>query len=157
MTKRRRILLLLTGTILSPSAVLAGAWSYESFENDGALDWVGEFKDNPNPEFIRQALALAASGKYIDSFAGECAVAAAEVVAASLGRPCKGFPAELGAIVARAHSEMRPLAPLASTALTGVLGLHSELRQNWSLHAEDLAKWEASVNDLRARLLQPAA
>ena len=156
MTNRRAFLLLLAA-MASPSAALAGAWSYESFENDGALDWAGEFVDNPTPAFVRQSLALAVSGKYIDNFAGECTIAAAEVVAASLGRPCKVFPKELAPIVAKARSEIRALSPLAKSALARVLGPQSELRQNWSVHADDLAKWEASVHELQARLSQSVA
>lgn len=154
---RRRDLLLVSAVLVVPSVSLAGAWSHESFDNDGALDWVAEFQENPTVQALRRTLALGITGKYIESFAGESVIAAAEVVAASLGRPCKGFPQELASIVAKSGSQFRTLASLAQSALAGVLGPGSELRENWSLRAEGLARWEGSVNELVKRLSQPVA
>ena len=141
MLNRRQSLLALSTVLVAPSVSVAGAWSHESFENDGALDWVAEFQESPTAEFLRRTLAVGTTGKYIESFAGESVIAAAEVVAASLGRPCKGFPQELGAIVAKSGTQFRSLALPAQQALSGVLGPKSELRQNWSVHAEKLARW----------------
>lgn len=157
MQSRRQTLFFISAAVVAPSISLAGAWSHESFENDGALDWAAEFQKKPTLQFLRQTLALAITGKYIESFAGESVIAAAEVVAASLGRPCKGFPQELVGVVATLGAQFRALAPLAESALTGVLGPKSELRESWSLHADGLARWKGSVNDLLMRLSKPVA
>ncbi len=156
MNHRRNLLLAIPALFLSPS-LLAGSWSYESFANDGALDWVGDFSDEPTPEFIRRTLVPATSGEYVESYVGQAAIAAAEFVAASLGYPCQGFPKELLPLVAELREQVRSLTPLAQAAVAGVLGTQSELRQSWSLHAEDLAIWVASVQELQARLSKTAA
>ncbi|MED5617648.1 DUF4259 domain-containing protein [Ideonella sp. BN130291] len=157
MQMRRRVLSGISMPLVLPSVSRAGAWSHESFENNSALDWVAEFQGAPTGQFLRRTLALGTSSEYIESFVGESVVAAAEVVAASLGRPCKGFPEELRAIVAESGAQFRPLASFARLALTGVLGPKSELRQNWSVHAEKLSRWEGSVNELLKRLSPPVA
>lgn len=157
MQTRRRVLLLISAALVTPSFALAGTWSHESFENDGALDWAAEFQEKSTLQFLRQTLALATTGKYIESFSGESVIAAAEVVAASLGRPCKGFPQELVAVVAKLNTQFRSLAPLAKSAVAGVLGPKSELRESWSLHAEGLERWKGSVNELLIRLSSPRA
>jgi len=157
MRGRRRALLFLLVALVTPSVTSAGAWSHESFENDGALDWAAEFQQNPTAEFVRRTLASGANSRHIESFVGESIIAAAEVVAASLGRPCKGLPPEVVSLVARFGAQYRMLASLAQSALAGVLGSGSELRENWSLHADGLARWESSVNELVKRLSRPAA
>ncbi len=153
MSTRRESLLFLAATVAAPKPSLAGAWSHESFANDGALDWVAEFLNTPTPDFLRGTLAKGTKGEYLDNFTGECVIAAAEVVAASLGRPSHQFPKELASVVSKWATQFKLLAPLARSALNGgVLGAKSELRENWSLHAEDLARWKTSVNELLKRL-----
>ena len=149
---RRRFLFSFSILVL-PSTTLAGAWSHESFDNDGALDWVEYFKQKPTVAFLYETLELAVNSKYIDHFAGECTIAAAEVVAACLGRPCKSFPEDLKPFIANIRiDDALLLAPLARAALSSVLDNKSELRRSWSLHAEDLAIWKANVNELQVRL-----
>jgi hypothetical protein len=157
MPNRRHLILTALSVLTAPSISSAGAWSHESFENDGALDWADEFEEKPTVDFVRRTLARGATGKFIESFDGECVIAAAEVVAASLGRAGKGFPLTLEPVVAKLRAQIRALAPQAQTALDGVLGSQSELRQSWSLHAEDLHDWESSVKELRQRLSPRAA
>lgn len=153
MSTRRESLLFLVALVAAPTPSLAGAWSHESFANDGALDWVAEFRNTPNPEFLRSTLVQGTKGEYVESFAGECIIAAAEVVAAGLGRPSPQFPKELASVVSKSATQFKLLAPLARSALTGgVLGTKSELRENWSLHAEGLARWKRSVDELLKRL-----
>ncbi len=158
MSTRRESLLFFAALVAIPVRSLAGAWSHESFANDGALDWAAEFQNTPTTEFLRSTLAQGTTGEYIESFAGECIVAAAEVVAASLEHPSPQLPKELAAVVLKSAAQFRSLAPLARSALTsGVLGPKSELRENWSLHAEGLARWKGSVNELLTRIEPRAA
>lgn len=157
MRSRRQILLAMPATQLGISYTHAGTGSHESVENDGALDWAGDFEDRPPVAFLRATLARGTSGKPLESFDGESIIAAVEVVAASSGHPCKGFPQQLAPIVARSSLQFRALAPQAKAALAGVIGAKSELRESWSLRADDLARWTSSVKDLMARLSAPAA
>jgi hypothetical protein len=65
-------------------------WGSDSFENDGALDWIADFCDAPAKELVLNALARVAEMDFFDSpSAPECSVgiAAAEVVAALKGEP----------------------------------------------------------------------
>jgi hypothetical protein len=117
-----------------------------------ALDWVGDFKENPTLPFLKKTLESAPAGKYVESDIGEKVIAAAEVVAASLGRHSQDFPNELMAVITRSKKQFEALAPLARAAVLRVNGATSELRENWSLHAEDLDEWEKSVNGLVSRL-----
>lgn len=153
MPSRRNVLLV--ALLALPMRSYAGAWSHESFENEGALDWVLEFQRKPTPAFVRQALARGVAGGGIDSFDGDSIVAAAEVVAASLGRPCKGLPAALLPMIAPSKKGFAQLAPLADSGVVGVLGPSSELRELWTRQAEALARWESAIRDLRARLSPP--
>ncbi|WP_457426084.1 DUF4259 domain-containing protein [Roseateles sp. P5_E7] len=157
MLNRRQMLFIVSAACLKTSRAYAGTWSHESFENDSALDWVRKFEEQPTAAFLRSTLARGTAGKAIESFDGESIIAAAEVVAASLGHPCKAFPQQLSPIVTKFGAKFRVLAPQAKTALAGVLGSKSELRENWSLHADNLSRWEGSVNELLARLSRPAS
>jgi hypothetical protein len=153
MYNRRAFLgLLAASLVIASRGAFAGAWSHESFGNDGALDWVAEFVEQPTYEFLRTTMLAGTSGKYIDSFAGESIIAAAEVVAASLGAPCKDLPPEILAFVASRGTEYRKLRSLANSAIAGILGSSSELRENWSANREALARWEGAVNELLGRL-----
>jgi len=152
MLNRRQMLCIVSAASLGASGAYAGAWSHESFENDSALDWVAEFQEQPTAAFLRSTLARGTTGKLIESFDGESIIAAAEVVAASLGYAGKGFPQELAPIVAKSGVTFRALAPQAKAALNGVLGAKSELRESWSLHADGRTRWEGSVRGLLSRL-----
>jgi hypothetical protein len=87
-----------------------GAWGVKTFENDGAMDWLGEFQDAPSetrilntfsarPVVIQPGLIGKLMGKKAESIPGELegdeVLAAAEVVASTLGRPSTTIPDEL--------------------------------------------------------------
>jgi hypothetical protein len=151
MSTRRSVLL--SALLLSHTQVLfAGAWSYESFGNDMALDWAGDFGDEPTPTFVKHSLEAANTGKYIPSYIGQKIIAAAEVVAASLGRPCNDFPSDLLTTVGKHRDQLQQLSPMARSSVQAVLGPKSELRKDWAPHASNLSEWEKSVNGLLARL-----
>lgn len=153
--RRAFVSVLMVCAALRPS--YAGAWSHESFEKDGALDWVLDFQPQPTPEFVQRTLAAATVGKVIESFTGESAIAAAEVVAAALGRSTPGLPKELLPAIAKSRKQFASLALLARSALLRVLGEGSELRENWGIREESLVRWDRSVRELLARLSAPGA
>ena len=70
-----------------PLLVHAGAWGEGSFENDDALDWVGQCIKAGTTAPVSAALAAVLDGRYVQAPDGSEAVAAAEVVAAAMGKP----------------------------------------------------------------------
>lgn len=71
-----------------------GAWGHRTFDNDDASDWIEELDQSTDLFAINAALDAVASsdGGYVES--PDCckALAAAEVVAALLGRPGSDLP-----------------------------------------------------------------
>src|SRR5688572_18126280 len=54
-----------------------GTWAEDSFGNDTACDWAGDFSDNPSLNTVREAIeSVLSSDEYLDSDqACECLVA----------------------------------------------------------------------------------
>jgi len=61
-----------------------GAWGTNSFDNDGALDFLADYREGTAAvvETILRDIAHLADGTYIEADAGQAAIVAAEVVAA---------------------------------------------------------------------------
>jgi len=137
---------MLTGT------AYAGAWGDGSFENDDALDWVADCVKSATPVPVSAAIDAAVRSKYIEAPEGSAAVAAAEVVAAALGKPSSKLPSELRAWVQRQSTEqLAQLAPAARTALARILDSKvSELRQLWSEGKPNT--WSQNIVELQSRL-----
>ena len=137
-----------------------GTWGAGSFDNDAASDWAAELADGGDLELVRATLETAARcplDEYLESDEGAEALAAAEVVAAAMGRPVRSI--EMGTAgphaVAwgRAHAAAakQDVVDLALEAVDRVDAAQSELQELWS-DAED-AEWFSEVEDLRNRLL----
>jgi hypothetical protein len=70
-----------------------GSWGYKTFEDDTALDWIGEFARKPGMSVIDAAMERTANAdEFIDDRAAAGALCAAEVVAAMNGRPAPNLP-----------------------------------------------------------------
>jgi hypothetical protein len=129
-----------------------GAWGYESFENDSALDWVAELARSDNHSILTSALAaLLTTDDYIDVDESSAAIAAAEVVAALKGHPHPTVPDAVSTWV-QAH----PLAldrDLQEQAIQAILRVEqeSELQELWA-ESEDYEQWKSSLQNLRSRL-----
>jgi hypothetical protein len=129
-----------------------GAWGAGSFENDDALDWLAVLAGSYGPTPIRDALSAAAEAEgFVEAPDASAALAAAEVVAALLGRPAPALPDEAaGWVRANAAAAQPWMRDLARRAVDRV-ERDSELRDLW-LEAGDAGDWEAAVRDLRIRL-----
>ena len=138
--------------VLMVDVANAGAWGDGSFENDDALDWASECTSAKSVAPVSAALGVANRSKSIEASDGSAAVAAAEVVAAALGRPNPGLPRQLSAWIKRQSSaQLAALAPNARTALARVANPEiSELAQVWSERQSH--KWPESIVELQARL-----
>lgn len=140
--------------LLTSRTANAGAWGADSFDNDGALDWLGDFLDQPSPAAVAAALNAVLRPGSIDEFDGESAIAAAEIVAASLGKPTlkpnKELTTWLQAADVADYKKLRGLAVRAVKAV--ILSEKSELRNSWSLHRDDLDTWTTNGVNLLKRL-----
>jgi hypothetical protein len=128
-----------------------GAWSYTSFGNDDALDFVYEVEEDG-----RSAIANAfevvnhlSDDDYLEAPDACVALAAAELVAAAGGKPPADFPEQAAALVPKV-TNASALRTEAASAVTRVLN-NSELRDLWA-EAEDFGKWRADVESLLERL-----
>src|ERR1043166_58985 len=110
-----------------------GAWGAGSFDNDDALDWVGDLCDGDGFEPVHEALGAVALDAEEDVEAPECSVAlaAAEAVAALGGAPSEDLPDELEQWLADHPLEVG--ADLRAKALAAVQHVksNSELKELW--------------------------
>lgn len=139
-------------SFLLPLLAHAGAWGTGSFENDDALDWVGDCADGKAGASVSAAFAAVLSGDYIQAPDGSAAVAAAEVVAAAMGRPPSDPPTGFAACTKRLPTEdMWKLAAIARQALSRILDPKiSELGQLWA--EANSEAWRREIADLEARV-----
>ena len=130
----------------------AGAWGEGSFDNDDALDWVAQCAASNNVAPVSLALNAALDGEYIEAPTASAAIAAAETVAAAMGKPSPKLPADLQSWVSRQPAgSLAKLAPLARKALARIQDPKiSELVQLWSEGKP--SGWRAAIADLKARL-----
>ena len=132
-----------------------GTWGNRNFENDAAADFLNEFRDMPTDAVILEALTAVveagAEETYIEADEASAALAAAEVVAASLAKPSPDFPEALSAIVQNLGSgENNHIRKLARKAVKQVLR-DSELQELWTEQGEP-NEWQAIQRDLLTRL-----
>ncbi|TVT47930.1 DUF4259 domain-containing protein [Amycolatopsis rhizosphaerae] len=131
-----------------------GAWGTGPFENDAALDFVGEFDDAApadRPELIREVLEKAlAERDYLDADEGSAAVAAVAVVAAARpGGPALDPVSGPKQPLPRLPSD---LLTIAARALERVLGADSELGELWEEEQREHPLWREQVSALRKAL-----
>ena len=129
-----------------------GTWGSGSFENDEASDFAYEF-ERDGLSALDAALSVARADD-LDAPRGQRAIAAAELVAAAMGRPGE-LPPEIdinaNPFVARIAEGLADLRVMAIAAVDRVLAEKSELKDLWE--EGDSAEWLAAVDDLRRRLL----
>ena len=133
-----------------------GAWSYESFGNDDACDWIAQLEEHNDLGFVESTFdaLLAVGDDYLEAPEACEAIAAAEVVARLQGRS-GGQDASSGSVDAWVERvKLQPSAILidkARRALDRILAAPSELLELWE-DAEPLGAWQAEVNKLKARV-----
>jgi len=124
-----------------------GAWGPGSFENDAALDWVWELDEDLDASALRRALAAVYDGE-----SDEEAVAAAEVVAAALGRPTAApTPDEVTEWIERADGFVDDDLRIQALAAVQYVRDRSALRGLW-LESGGGEAWLAAIDELAARL-----
>lgn len=118
-----------------------GTWSSGPFDNDDAADWAWRLTPDADEAVVRATLAPE-PGQRLPS--DEVVVAAAEVVAAGIGRSHPELPDEVAAWVEQRRE--RPWRELARLAMAAVKGLVSED------HETDLNTGPYELDDLNWRL-----
>jgi hypothetical protein len=128
-----------------------GAWGSGPFDNDDALDFVADLETTTGHDHLGVILGAISDdpGEYVESPESSAALAAAEVVAALLGRPNPEQPEDLNEWVA---AQLTADPALVSEAIRAVrrIAEKSELRKE--MEAEDVAPWEESLAELLGRL-----
>lgn len=128
-----------------------GAWGPGNFENDDALDWIGDLTGTKDGwAMIRAVLAEAAKADLPDVRQCCFALAAAECVAISRGKPPEK-PSSAAATWC-AQNRKGPSEELRVLALKAVLRVRadSELKDLWDEGEE--TDWDDVVGDLERRL-----
>jgi hypothetical protein len=129
-----------------------GAWSHEPFGNDDAGDWVWTLEEADDFSVIEKALAAVTDEREEYLEAPQCteALAAAEIVAALLGKPTQSLPDDAAAWVKGKPLPPESLVSKASEAVASILA-SSEIDELWK-ESESYAQWQAVTNDLQDRL-----
>ncbi len=126
-----------------------GAWGHLFDENDDAADWLADFAGEPAWDIVGDALAVA-DADYLDGTDAANALAAAEVVAAGLGKPSPRLDLAIADWASDEPGRARALRQSAILAV-GRVREDSELQELWGESDED-SLWLASVNETMARL-----
>lgn len=131
-----------------------GTWGPGSFENDEALDWLTHLEEQGAP-LLHESLSVETTADYVDATDGTFVIAAAEAVAALIGKPGDNLPEKLTAWVSseRGRLDAGEYQSKALALLQRVKGERSELHELWAENEEGLPRWRAVVDELIQRLL----
>jgi len=131
-----------------------GAWGVGSFQNDQALEWLGEVESEDDPALIEDALGTiseADEDAYLDADDCNVAIAAAELVAAMGGQPSPRLP---DGMKEWCDEQEDPEPELVADAVTAIerIGKDSELVEQYTEDGELDPRWKKSLDDLVKRL-----
>lgn len=128
-----------------------GAMGVLPFENDNALDWVWSLEEAEDTSVLSDAFDAVDSQ---DEIIEECeeGIAAAEVVAALLGKPLTDLPDEVTEFVKK-HGKKKPASKLVNQAVKVVrrIAKASDLKDRWEESGSG-REWHRSLEDLLKRL-----
>ena len=132
-----------------------GAWGNGSFDNDDAADFLSDVTDSSDLTLVREIFAaVLGADKYLEAPDASQAIAAAEIVAAVVGRPTSAAQEEeeLSEWIARTKPTADPgLVTQAVQVLDRIVGDNSELRELWE-GTDELSNWEETVAAVRSKL-----
>jgi hypothetical protein len=130
-----------------------GVWGISAFENDDAMDWVGDLLESRDQTVLERALEAVCSdvSGYIEAPEGAVALAAAEMVASALGAPGPNLPSQVSDWMARHESCISAATVQMARQAVELVAGRSELRELWG--DSDSAGWEQMTADLQKRLV----
>ena len=148
-----------------------GAWGSGTFQNDSALDWLGDLRESSGsslirkalnrvidhqgathspPSFLRRLLGRSRSADGLTADAASEALAAAEIVTAWLGRPPAELPDGIMEWLETHSSSLQPELVALATKAVNIVRTNSELKDLWE--EGDASEWYEAVLDLNRRL-----
>ena len=129
-----------------------GASGYSAFENDDAMDWLAELEDAEDASVLEDAFdaILEVGEAYVEIPEASVAIAAAEVVAALLGRAVTSLPEVAIEWVQKQGGVQSTIVERARSAVNRV-SEDSELQEVWE-DSGNYDSWKAAVDDLLGRL-----
>ncbi|NSL85491.1 DUF4259 domain-containing protein [Chitinophaga solisilvae] len=129
-----------------------GAWGTRNFENEGSQDWIFDIIENKDGGAVTDTLArIVNNTETLETSDCEEALAAAELVAALMGRASEDFPEDpLDALDSLNLIATKGLRGQAAAVVTKILA-GSELRNYWDTDGQ-LQAWEAVQAGLLKRL-----
>ena len=128
-----------------------GAWGTGNFQNDDALDWLGELGDFDTVRAALRVVADAPADAHLDAPVCCAALAAAEVVAAAKGAPAEQLPDEVDAWVKLHGAEHTTTDVALASAAAARVESASELKDLFDDGATN-GEWHSVVLGLRERL-----
>ncbi|RYY93870.1 MAG: DUF4259 domain-containing protein, partial [Chitinophagaceae bacterium] len=136
-----------------------GAWGYNYFENDAALDYMADIETTDDPvDMVEDIFAEALHGEYLDSDTGNAVVVAAAYVDRQMHGTSYSASGSEEILDIDTFFERNPgvnFAPFrakAVQALRKVIGEGSELLEEWTKNGTNAPHWRKSIEDLIARL-----
>jgi len=132
-----------------------GAWGVGMFDDDSALDFLGELAAVDDPaSLMMQSFAVATDSDYLEYDSAQSVVVAAAAIDTLLNGTHHGDDLELldSWVTRNRNLNVAPLKPLAVAAIQRVLSEGSELRELWSENAKDYPAWRSGLESLAARL-----
>jgi len=129
-----------------------GAWGIGHFDNDDAGDWVWELEEAKSLAPVTSAFdEVDASTDYLDAGIACIGLAAAETVAATLGKPAADLPESVAEVIASLQAAADATLVSRARAAVEKIAKESELRELWE-ETDDFGKWQSKVADLLERL-----
>jgi hypothetical protein len=132
-----------------------GAWGIGVFDDDSALDFLGELTEAKDPlSLMNHSFASAAASKYLEyDSAHSVLVSAAAIDALLNGTQHRDDLEDLDSWLQRNRNlNVASLKPLAVAGIRRVLSEGSELQELWSENAKDYPTWRAGLESIAARL-----
>ena len=133
-----------------------GAWGTGIFDNDGALDYVGDIVSDSGLSQIEATFdnVLSIKLEYLEAPDAENALAAAEILARLQGRGnAEKSTDELEQLIKKTRvSPSRDLMQKARQSVARILTEPSELLELWNDSDEYGAEWKACVENLASRI-----
>jgi hypothetical protein len=133
-----------------------GAWGFQVFENDGAMDFAATVTDGGGITAVEDAFdqVIEIGDDYLESSVAEEALMAAEILARLNGQPGpqSSYFKEIDAWVAHQRTKPAPaLIDKARRAVKRILSDNSEIVELWQ-DSDEFEGWKASVESVQARL-----
>ncbi|MEM1022508.1 MAG: DUF4259 domain-containing protein [Myxococcota bacterium] len=129
-----------------------GIWGPGVFENDDALDFIAELKDDTDARVLVEAIdRMKAPGEAPDVPDCHRALVAAELVAARIGKRSSDMPEEANAWLIDKPKPDPVVVAKAEGAVRTVLE-ESVLRVQWAESEEDFEDWKDELDELVQRL-----